>query len=159
MRPSVRPFTAWTTNVMTWTRATCTSPEHERRARTLSPLFILSHTSLVQVLSFITPISIVIHERISSSCFSPCSSTCPASLLLFLLLLALRVVHWARQLDRHGNLVPLREQWEWRRLRRFDLPHRPWAENMPITAVQKVCPSVSRRRLLCSIEQGNLREK
>ena len=32
-------------------------------------------------------------------------------------------------------------------------------ENTPITAIQKVCPSVSRRCLLCSIEQGNLWEK
>ena len=29
-------------------------------------------------------------------------------------------------------------------------------ENTPITAVRKVCQSVSRRCLLCSIEQGNL---
>ena len=28
-----------------------------------------------------------------------------------------------------------------------------------MTAIQKACQSVSRRRLLCSIEQGNLREK
>ena len=33
------------------------------------------------------------------------------------------------------------------------------AENMPITAIRNACLSVSRRRLLCSIEQGNLREK
>ena len=32
-------------------------------------------------------------------------------------------------------------------------------ENTPITAVRKVCLSVSRRCLLCSIEQGNLWEK
>ena len=32
-------------------------------------------------------------------------------------------------------------------------------ENIPITAVRKVCPSVSRHRLLRSIEQGNLWEK
>ena len=32
-------------------------------------------------------------------------------------------------------------------------------EDKPITAIQKACQSVSRRRLLCSIEQGNLREK
>ena len=30
---------------------------------------------------------------------------------------------------------------------------------MPITAIQKACQSVSRRRLLCSIDQGNLWEK
>ena len=32
-------------------------------------------------------------------------------------------------------------------------------EDKPITAIQKACQSVSRRRLLCSIELGNLREK
>ena len=32
-------------------------------------------------------------------------------------------------------------------------------EDKPITANQKACQSVSRRRLLCSIEEGNLREK
>ena len=32
-------------------------------------------------------------------------------------------------------------------------------EDKPITAIQKACQSVSRRRLSCSIEQGNLREK
>ena len=32
-------------------------------------------------------------------------------------------------------------------------------EDKPIAAIQKACQSVSRRRLLCSIEQGNLREK
>ena len=32
-------------------------------------------------------------------------------------------------------------------------------ENMTITAVRKACPSVSRHRLLCLIEQGNLMEK
>ena len=32
-------------------------------------------------------------------------------------------------------------------------------EDKPITAIQKACQSVSRRRLLCSIEQGNLWEK
>ena len=32
-------------------------------------------------------------------------------------------------------------------------------ENKPITAIQKACQSVIRRRLSCSIEQGNLREK
>ena len=31
-------------------------------------------------------------------------------------------------------------------------------EDKPITAIQKACQSVS-RRLLCSIDQGNLREK
>ena len=30
---------------------------------------------------------------------------------------------------------------------------------MPITAIRKACQSVSRRRLLCSIEQGNRWEK
>ena len=32
-------------------------------------------------------------------------------------------------------------------------------EDKPITANQKACQSVSRRRVLCSMEQGNLREK
>ena len=32
-------------------------------------------------------------------------------------------------------------------------------EDKPITAIQKACQSVSRHCLLCSIEQGNLREK
>ena len=32
-------------------------------------------------------------------------------------------------------------------------------EDKPITAIQKACQSVSRHRLSCSIEQGNLREK
>ena len=32
-------------------------------------------------------------------------------------------------------------------------------EDKPITASQKACQSVSRRCLLCSIEEGNLREK
>ena len=32
-------------------------------------------------------------------------------------------------------------------------------EEKPITAIQKACQSVSRRRLLCSMDQGNLREK
>ena len=32
-------------------------------------------------------------------------------------------------------------------------------EDKPITAIQKACQSVSRRCLLCSIEQGNLWEK
>ena len=32
-------------------------------------------------------------------------------------------------------------------------------EDKPITANQKACQSASRRRLLCSMEQGNLREK
>ena len=35
---------------------------------------------------------------------------------------ALRAVHWARQPDRHGKLVLLRQQGEWRRLRRLHLP-------------------------------------
>ena len=51
-RPRVRPTTAWTTSETT-TRATCTSPEHERRARTLVHLFILSHVTLAQDLSLI----------------------------------------------------------------------------------------------------------
>ena len=34
-----------------------------------------------------------------------------------------------------------------------------YTEDKPITAIQKACQSVSRRCLLCSIEQGNLREK
>ena len=37
--------------------------------------------------------------------------------------------------------------------------HRKHTENMPITAVRKVCPSVSRHSLSRSIEQGNLWEK
>ena len=113
---------------------------------------------------------------------------------------ALRAVLWARQPDRHAKPEHLREQSEWRRLRRPHLPHRLLAqhhglqraqrlfrfllqhypvigpghrtwmtwhsascsqrhtEDKPITVIQNACQSVS-RRLLSSIEQGNLREK
>ena len=79
MRPSVRPTTAWTTRETT-TRATCTSPEHGRRARTLVHLFILSHTSLAQGSRSESChfISIVIHERTSLSRFSSSTSICPS---------------------------------------------------------------------------------
>ena len=45
-------------------------------------------------------------------------------LLLFLPPPALRAVLWARKPDRHGKRVLLRQQGEWRRLRRLHLPHR-----------------------------------
>ena len=67
--------------------------------------------------------SIVIHERTSLSRFSSSSSTCP-SCLLFLLPPALRAVPWARQPDRHGKPVLLRQQGEWGRLRRLHFPLR-----------------------------------
>ena len=46
---------------------------------------------------------------------------------LFLLPPALRAVLWARQLERHGKLVLLRQQGEWGRLRRLHLPHTSWS--------------------------------
>ena len=121
-------------------------------------------------------------------------------LLLFLPPPALRAVLWARQPDRHGEPVLLRQQGEWRRLRRLHLPHRLWAQLHGLQRAQRlfrflllhypvigpghgwrdtrqaaqrgtpktsrllrtrrrVSQSVSRRRLLCSMEEGNLREK
>ena len=197
MRPSVRPPSAWTTSETT-TRATCTSPEHGRRARTFVHVFILSHTSWLKiwVLSFI---SIVTHERTSLSRFSSSTSTCPSlsssfpstSCTASCTLRSTTCSPWK------ACASPPRE---WRRLRRPHLPPsqvmspttwpssssttlqipsptlsrhrtRTWmtwhsascsqrhTEDQPITANQKACQSVSRRRLLCWIEQGNLREK
>ena len=121
MRPSVRPTTAWTTSETT-TRATCTSLEHERRARTLVHLLILSHTSLAQDLSRVisSPLSSMSAPPwVASPLLPPPVLPC---LLLFLPPPALRAVLWARQPDRHGKPVLLR-QGEWRRLRRLRLPH------------------------------------
>ena len=120
-------------------------------------------------------------------------------LLLFLPPPALRAVPWARQPDRHGKPVPLRQQGEWttpttsphsphrlwaqlpdlrraQRLFRFLLLHYPvigprrgWPDTRqaahrgtPRTSrllrTKKVHQSVS-RRLLCSMDQGNLMER
>ena len=50
-------------------------------------------------------------------------------LFLFRLLPLLRAVLWARQPDRHGNPVLLRQQGEWGRLRRLHLPHTKLTDN------------------------------
>ena len=137
MRPSVRPTTAWTTSEKT-TRATCTSLEHEPRARTLVHMFILSHTSFGsrseschQHLHSLPWAHFLESPRLSSS-----TSTCP-SLSSFLPPLALRAVPWARQPDRHGKPVLLR-QGEWRRLRRPHLPHRLWAQLQGFQRAQRL---------------------
>ena len=136
MRPSVRPTTAWTTSETT-TRATCTSLEHGRRARTFVHLFILSHTSWLKiwVLSFHLHSHPWSHLLESLLLFNfhlshPC-------LLLFLPPPALRAVLWARQPDRHGKPVLLR-QGEWRRLRRLRLPHRLWAQLHGLQRAQRL---------------------
>ena len=54
--------------------------------------------------------------------------------------------------------LPRHRTWTWTTLHSASCSQRH-TENMPITAIQKACQSVSRRRLLCSIEQGNLWEK
>ena len=138
MRQSVRPTTAWTTSETT--RATCTSPEHERRARTFVHLFILSHTSFGSRSESCHFISIVNHERTSLSRFSILLPLVLPCLLLFLPPPVFRAVLWARQPDRHGKPVLLR-QGEWRRLRRLRLPH----TLHPFCVVSHSCRNAVRR--------------
>ena len=59
-------------------------------------------------------------------------------LLLFFPPPALRAVPWARQPDRHGKPVLLRQQGEWRRLRRLHLPHRLWAQLHGLQRAQRL---------------------
>ena len=120
LRTSMRPTTAWTT-----TRATCTSPEHALRVRNLChTLFILSHMHLMARV-WVSSLVIYVHVRFSlSSTFSSSTSTCPTLSSSFLPPPALRAAHWARQPDRHAKPSLLREQGEWRRLRRPHFPHR-----------------------------------
>ena len=88
--------------------------------RTL-PHLTSSHTSFTQVLSLFTTISIpsMAHPLCLASPFLLLS----VPLCLFLLPPPLRTVLWARQPDRHGKPVLLRQQGEWGCLRRLHFPH------------------------------------
>ena len=196
MRLSVRPTTAWTT-IETTTRETCTSLEHERRARTPVHVFILSHTSFVQYLSLVIsspessmsasllcllffyfhlsiPVfffsfhllhcelyfelgNLIAMESLSYSAKgvkTPTTSLSPSQVMsptswLSASSTALRVPspafssHWTRT-------------WMTWNSASCSLRH---SEDKPITSNKKTCQSVSRRRLSCSIKQGNLWEK
>ena len=112
----------------TWTRARCTTPEHELRARSFRHTLMLGHMHLLaQVLS---PVMSSMYM-----CVFPwvhLSHSLLRSVLHHLLPLlpsrALRAAHWARQPDRRAKLAHLREQGEQRRLRRPHLPHRLWTQ-------------------------------
>ena len=130
----------------------------------------------------------VIHERTSLSRLSSSTSTCSSQSAF---LSTSCTPSWARQPDRHGKLVLLRQQGEWRRLRRHHLPHRLWAQLHGLRRAQRLfrffllhypvigpghgwrdtrqaahrgtprrsrllrtSQSVSRRHLLCSMDQG-----
>ena len=58
--------------------------------------------------------------------------------LLFLPPPAPRAVPWTGQPDRHGKPVLLRQQGEWRRLRRLHLPHRLWAQLHDLRRAQRL---------------------
>ena len=90
-------------------------------ARTL-PHLMSSHTSLAQVLSLFITISM--SSMAHSLWFD--LSLLPLLFLPFLrrLLPPLRAALWARQPDRHGKPVLLRQQGEWGRLRRLHFLHR-----------------------------------
>ena len=57
---------------------------------------------------------------------------------LFLPPPALRAAHWARKPDRHAKPALLREQGEWRRLRRLRLPHKLWAQLHGLQRAQRL---------------------
>ena len=59
-------------------------------------------------------------------------------LLLFLPPPALRAAHWARQPDRHAKPAQVREQGEWRLLRRLRLPHRLRAQLRGLQRAQRL---------------------
>ena len=158
-------------------------------ARTLSHLFMSSHTSLGQDLSLVINISIVIHERTSLSRFSSSTSTCPflsssfhsTSCTASCTLSSTTWSPWkacatpptrrvttpttspppsqvsatlqdpSPTLSRHRTRT-----WMTRHSASCSQRH---TEDKPITANQKACQSVSRRRLLCSMDQGNLMKK
>ena len=107
MRPSVRPTTASTTSETT-TRATCTSPERARGAHSFT-LDVVSHLfgsrSESHHLSS-TVICMSASPWVDSPLLLPPLLPC----LLFLPPPALRVAPWARQPDRHGKPVLLRQQ-------------------------------------------------
>ena len=73
--------------------------------------------------------------RVASPFLLPLVFSC---LLLFFPRPAPRAVLWARQPDRHGKLVRLRQQGEWRRQRRVHLPHRLWAQLHGLQRAQRL---------------------
>ena len=151
MRPSVRPITASTTSGTTC--ATSTSPS-------TTPM-----TMLISTIAWCTPcverarrahsstLDVVSHLIWLKSCvFSQPSPYHPSRTLfdsflffyfylffpvLFRLLPPLRAVLWARQPDRHGKPVLLRQQGEWGRLRRLHLPHKFSVESPPALVAQR----------------------
>ena len=58
--------------------------------------------------------------------------------VLLRLLPPLRAVLWARQPDRHGKPVLLRQQGEWGRLRRLHILHRLWAQRPDLRRAQRL---------------------
>ena len=136
--------TTSTTSTMTRTptRASCTTCEHALRARSLRLSFdvCVTCTSWFKVfLSLISSTFIVINERFSLSSFSTLYFDLSFTILFHFFLLTHLEQH--TELDNSASC---------------STKH---TENMPITAIQKACQSVSRHCLLCSIEQGNLWEK
>ena len=106
-----------------WTRARCTSLEQEHKRTTCHTLWCrVTCTSWFQsefrhLSSMYMCVSPWVHlSLLPLRLVLPC-------LLLFLPLPALRGAHLVRQSDRHAKPAQLREQGEWRRLRRPLLPH------------------------------------
>ena len=137
MNLSVRPTTASSQSGMTWTRTiTCSSQSTTSTSMTtftqtlawctscteLAHSAQSSHTSLAQDLSLITFIHGHIHGRTSLTRLSLSTSTCsfPSFSVYFF---HFRAVPWARQPDRNGKPVLLRQQGEWGRPRRLHPPH------------------------------------
>ena len=92
---------------MTWTRATRTSPEFERCARNLAHLVMSSHMH-----SWLKALDLSLVSSPWSSMIAPLRVAFPLllplvlpCLLFFLPPPALRAVLWARQPDRHWNLL------------------------------------------------------
>ena len=85
----------------------------------------------------------------------------PVPPCLFLLPPPLRTVLWARQPDRHGKPVLLRQQGEWRRLRRLHLPHKKsgiqWKrkahKEIGITSRKRCCWNLQKADVQFSVQQ------
>ena len=188
MRPSVRPTTASSKSGITWTcTITCSS-----QSTTSTPM-----TTFTQTLAWCTSCGELAHSAHSCTWWcritphlgsSPESfhihpwsswrtlfdshpfSTSTCSPVSFPSTSSTPTVLWARQPDRHGKPVPLRQQGERGRLRRLHSPHRLWAQLRDLRRAQRLIGSLTQetRTVLtasflktpelrkCAMDQGNL---